>query len=174
MIDSKHTPTPVADTDLELRHPELRDGASLWRLARASGSLDENSPYLYHLWRDQFAATSVIAEVAGEPAGFVCAFRSRERQDVLFVWQVAVDDACRGRGLATRMLTRLLRRNPGVRFVEATVTPSNGASRRLFTALAGHLGCPLELQPYLAAEEFPVQDHEAEELFRIGPITTRS
>lgn len=153
-----------------LRAPTLADGAAVWRLARAAGTLDLNSPYAYLLWCDRFADASVIALVDGEPAGFVTGFRPPGREHVLFVWQVAVAPAHRGLGLASRMLDELVARAPAPTSVEATVTPSNAASQRLFRALARRAGCACREVPGYEPEHFPEPGHEPEVLFHIGPL----
>lgn len=159
----------VSATRIELRAPTRVDGAALWRLARDSGALDLNSPYAYLLWCDQFARTSIVADVGGEPAGFVTGFLCPERNDVLFVWQVAVASEHRGLGLAGRMLDALaLRLRP--RALEATVTPSNTASRRLFLGFARRHGCACREEAYLEPQHFPDRGHESEVLYHIGPI----
>jgi L-2,4-diaminobutyric acid acetyltransferase len=163
-------PTTPAAGRVHLRAPDLADGAALWRLARDSGTLDLNSPYAYLLWCGEFAATSVLAEVDGRPAGFVTGFRPPERPHVLFVWQVAVAAEHRGLGLAGRMLDALLERDPALRAVEATVTPSNTASQRLFRALARRHGCACTERPCIETAHFPDPGHEPELLFHIGPI----
>ena len=139
-------------------------------MAESSGTLDLNSPYAYLLWCAQFAETSVVAEVDGAPAGFVMGFRPPGRAHVLFVWQVAVEREHRGLGLAGRMLDHLLERPFGLTAVEATVTPSNEASQRLFRALARRHRTECREEPYLSADHFPAAGHEPENLFHIGPI----
>jgi len=153
-----------------LRAPARGDGAAFWRLARDSGTLELNSAYAYVLWCERFADTSVLAEVDGRPAGFVCGFRPPRQPDTLFVWQVAVGEGWRGRGLARGMIAAILDREPGLRYVEATVAPSNAASRRLFRSLARERSCPCSEARHLSPEDFPGGDHEPEDLFRIGPF----
>jgi len=165
----KHTKRS-AGKHTEFRRPDLRDGAVFWRMARDSGTLDINSPYAYLMWCDQFAETSIIAEVDGWPAGFIMGFRPPGREHVLFVWQVTVADEYRGLGLASRMLDELVQRL-GATAVEATVTPSNTASQKLFGALARRANCSLRKEPYIEAAHFPDQGHESEVLFHIGPIS---
>lgn len=80
-----------------IENPTKADGAALWRIARDSKKLDLNTPYAYLLWCHDFADTSVVAKVDGTPVGFVIGYR---KQDVGFVWQVAVDASQRGKGLA--------------------------------------------------------------------------
>lgn len=147
--------------------PRLEDGRHLWRIARDSKTLDLNSPYSYVLWCRDFAATSVVARADGEIRGFVTGFDRPERPGTLFVWQVAVDAAWRGRALAGRMLANLADR--GFRYVEATVTPDNTASDRLFAAFARDRGAELRRTPLMDGDLFP-GDHEPERLYRIGPL----
>jgi L-2,4-diaminobutyric acid acetyltransferase len=57
------------------------------------------------------------------------------------------------------------------RYLEATVTPSNRPSAALFRALARDLGSPCTITKGFPSEAFPGESHEAERLFRIGPLT---
>jgi L-2,4-diaminobutyric acid acetyltransferase len=150
-----------------LEPPKIEDGSQLWRIARDSKTLDLNSPYSYVLWCRDFAATSVVARSGGEIRGFVTGFDRPEEPGTLFVWQVAVEKDWRGRSLAGRMLGHLADR--GHRYVEATVTPDNIASDRLFTAFARDRGAELRRAPLLSEDLFP-GGHEPEELYRIGPL----
>ncbi|MEV0620899.1 diaminobutyrate acetyltransferase [Nonomuraea sp. NPDC050404] len=150
-----------------LEPPRLEDGQELWRIARDSKSLDLNSPYSYLLWCRDFATTSVVARADGGVRGFVTGFVRPRDPQTLFVWQVAVDEQWRGRALAGRMLGYLA--GTGCRFIEATITPDNLASDRLFTAFARDRGAHLERRPLLGEELFPT-GHQAEVLYRIGPL----
>ncbi|MFD7106649.1 MULTISPECIES: diaminobutyrate acetyltransferase [Streptomyces] len=158
----------------KLDTPRVADGAAIWRIARDSRTLDLNSSYSYLLWCRDFAATSVVArDAAGEPAAFVTGYRRPEHPETLVVWQVAVDDAHRGRGLAAALLDGLTARavrDWGVRHVETTVTPHNDASNRLFASFAERHGVPLRREVLFDAELFPGQGHEPEVLHLIGPF----
>ncbi len=151
--------------------PEVKDGGALWRIARDSGKLDLNSAYTYLLWCRDFAGSSVVARRGTEVAGFVTGYRRPEAVDTFVVWQVAVHGSYRSEGLALRMLEHLADRlRPGgARFLEATVTPDNEASARLFTAFARDRNAPLRRSELFPAALFP-EDHEPEVLFRIGPL----
>jgi len=150
------------------------DGAALWRMARDSGKLDLNSSYAYLLWAHDFADTSVIARLDGEPVGFVIGYRKQRAKDTVVVWQVAVDARARGRGVAGRLLDRLV--TPlvadGVRYLETTITPDNEASIALFAAFARRWDAQVGRSPLFAAEDFP-DEHEPEDLYRIGPLRIR-
>ncbi len=140
-------------------------------MARDSGTLDLNSPYMYLLGASHFAETSVIARLAGQPAGFVLGYRPPDAPDTLFVWQVAVDRAHRGRRLANGMLSALVERHRP-RYLEASVTPDNHASAALFSGFARHAGAPLDdTRVLFDAHHFPDDGaHEPEVLYRIGPL----
>ncbi|GLW63273.1 L-2,4-diaminobutyric acid acetyltransferase [Actinomadura rubrobrunea] len=162
---------PGEKSAFRLHEPELADGPQMWRLARDSDVLDVNSPYSYVLWCRDFSGTSVVARADGVACGFVTGYVRPDSPDTLFVWQVAVDRAHRGKGLARRMLDRLGDRMPalGCRYMEATVTPGNTASKAMFESFARGRGCEVVRSPLFGDEHFPV-GHEPEILFRIGPL----
>lgn len=154
------------------RKPTIEDGASIWQLVRDSGTLDCNSAYSYLLLCKHFTETCAVAVAKGEIVGFLTAYFPPNRADTIFVWQVGITRAMRGQGLATRLLQQLLQRDVcrGVKFMEATVSPTNHASRALFTALAKWLNAELSEVSCFSAALFPEENHEAENLLRIGPF----
>ncbi|OIV38953.1 diaminobutyrate acetyltransferase [Mangrovactinospora gilvigrisea] len=167
------SPEAASDAD-SFDVPGVEDGAAIWRLARDSKTLDLNSSYSYLLWCRDFARTSVIARSAdGEPAGFITGYVRPDEPRALVVWQVAVDAAQRGRGLAGRMLDHLADRvagdaEPGspVREIETTITADNAASIALFSAFARRRGTSVERRVLFDDALFP-DGHPAEELHRI-------
>ncbi|PWI08650.1 diaminobutyrate acetyltransferase [Streptomyces sp. NWU339] len=164
----------AAQADPHMDRPAPADGAALWRIARDSKTLDLNSSYSYLLWCRDFAATSAVARDAdGEPIGFVTGYVRPDSLHTLLVWQVAVDEAHRGRGLAAALLDGLVARTAaehGVNTVETTITPGNTASERLFTAFAERHGARLEREVLFEADQFPDGPHDPEVLYRIGPL----
>jgi L-2,4-diaminobutyric acid acetyltransferase len=161
----------VSGQTISLRAPTTEDGAEIWRMARSCG-LDLNSPYLYLMWCRDFADTSVIAEVGGATAGFVAGYRRPADSATLFVWQIGVGKAWRRQGLAIAMLAHLRDRlAPGLRFVEASVTPSNKASAGLFRLMAASSGVELASEELFGGVVFPPEcPHDAELLIRVGPF----
>jgi L-2,4-diaminobutyric acid acetyltransferase len=158
---------------IKFRCPEKEDGADLIRLVRGTGVLDVNSVYAYMLIGEHHSHTSVIAEIEGEPVGFVSAYRPHSLPETLFVWQVGVAEAGRGQGLATRMLFDILTRPicEDVRYLDTTISVSNEASKALFRRLAERIQANCEEQELFSAEMFE-NEQEAEHLFRIGPFDT--
>ncbi|MEU9559533.1 diaminobutyrate acetyltransferase [Streptomyces fumanus] len=165
----------AAHADLRIDRPRVTDGAALWRIARDSKVLDLNSSYSYLLWCRDFAATSAVARAGnGEAVGFVTGYVRPDRPDTLLVWQVAVDAAYRGRGLAAALLDGLVARLVAERALttlETTISPDNSASQRLFASFAERHGAGLEREVLFDAGLFPDGPHEPEVLHRIGPLS---
>lgn len=167
---NRHALDPLSRVSFS--RPEVTQGSEIHDLVRACPPLDLNSAYAYLLLCAHHPETCVRAENAGRTVGFVSAYRVPQHPEVLFIWQVAVADEMRGKGLARRMLHELLARDAvrGCRYLETTVTPSNTASCGLFHALAAELEAPLQESVLFSRENFGAGSHESEMLFRIGPI----
>lgn len=166
-----HLAEGIRSTHVAIERPRLADGSALWRIARDSTVLDLNSSYAYVLWARDFAETTAIAKVDGAVAGFVTGYLRPDQPDTLFVWQVAVDEAYRGAGIAGKLLRGLLDRLQanGVRYLETTITSDNEASIRLFSALARDRGTEIVRDKLFTADVFP-DGHDDEDLYRIGPF----
>ncbi len=155
-----------------IRKPRVEDGAQLHELVAQSDAVDDNSSYLYLLLCQDFADTCVVAQSEGTIAGFVTGYVPPRRPSSLFVWQVVVAPQAQRQGLAQRMLKALVAQFPGehLEYVEATITPGNVPSRKLFAALARDLGTEINFSEYFRAEHFGNSAHDPEELCRVGPI----
>ncbi len=165
--------SPKWRKEFGLRKPELSDGAKIFALVESCKPLDKNSVYSYLLLCHHFADTCAVAEFDGEIVAFLSGYRPPDREEVFFVWQVAVDPKMRSQGLGKRLLHEVLRRTAvkGCRFLETTITPSNEASQRLFSTLARDLEARFTVASCFSEEHFGHENHEAEHLFRIGPFS---
>ncbi|HET7922033.1 MAG TPA: diaminobutyrate acetyltransferase [Gammaproteobacteria bacterium] len=159
------------DAGLVLRNPSRADGAAIWRLVSETGALEQNTAYTYLLLCTHFGDTCLVAEQHGRLDGCVLAYQPPREPDCLFVWQIGVAPGARGRGFASQLLDSLLYLPAcrHVRFVTATVTPGNTASRALFAGFARRHGVALVEQPFLDAACFPAT-HPDEPLLKIGPL----
>ncbi|WP_442791721.1 diaminobutyrate acetyltransferase [Mycolicibacterium sp. ND9-15] len=174
-------PKPTAPQALSwtrfLRPPDDGDAIAMHRLIAATEVLDLNSTYTYLLTATDFASTSIVADRDGDICGLITGYHPPARPEVLFVWQVAVATTAQGSGLASAMLDTLVHRVRSNRrghpvTVEATVSPSNSASRAFFGAFARRHGVPLLEEPRFTAAQLDAdQTHEDEPTLRIGPIT---
>lgn len=160
---------PQGEGELTLRRPKTGDAYPIHQLIAASPPLDLNSIYSYHLFATHFTDTSVVAEANDSVVGFISAYRPPSHPDALFVWQVVVDASQRGRGVAAAMLDELMERHGDIRYLEATVNPSNQVSRRLFERYAERHGYPISEETFMSEDDFgPAAGHESEILLRIA------
>ncbi len=160
---------------ITIRKPKLTDGHSIYELARISKPLDLNSLYSYLLISAHFDQTSAVAETGRDIVGYVSGYIHPHQDDTLFIWQIAVHPIMRGRGLATHMLKDILKRrkSANIKFIEATITPSNKKSRNLFQGLARQLQADYRECMFLEVELFGESFHEEEKLLRIGPLNPK-
>jgi L-2,4-diaminobutyric acid acetyltransferase len=158
---------------VSLRKPEATDGPALHALVQACPPLDENSVYCNLLQCTHFADTSVVGELDGEVVCAISGYLVPGREDVLFIWQVAVAESARGQGVAGKMLQHILDRPhcANVRYMETTVTGSNQGSWALFEGFARRADAQLQRSPLFKQDEHFAGKHETEILARIGPFT---
>lgn len=159
--------------DLILRVPVAEDGYHVHQLVAQSPPLDPNSMYCNLLQCSHFSGTSVAATLNGKLVGFISGYCVPERPDTLFIWQVVVGEAARGRGLATQMI-RFILSQPAcqqVSYLETTITADNEASWGLFRGAAAKLEAELEAATVFDRYTHFQDEHESEILVRIGPFS---
>ncbi|MFH0934576.1 MAG: diaminobutyrate acetyltransferase, partial [Pseudomonadota bacterium] len=137
--------------------------------------LDPNSVYCNLLQCSHFRDTSMAAVDGDELLGSVTGYRIPERQDTLFIWQVAVHPKARGNGLGRMMLRKLAAHAvmQGVRYIETSITPDNAASWRLFAGFATEHHAELVRSDMFEQVTHFHGAHETEHLVRIGPLECR-
>ncbi|MCW8934123.1 MAG: diaminobutyrate acetyltransferase [Gammaproteobacteria bacterium] len=162
--------------NLTLRPPLAEDGAHVHQLVEQCPPLDANSMYCNLLQCTHFAGTSVAAvqenETHNNLLGFISAYIIPERNNTLFIWQVAVSEQARGHGLAGNMLQHILERTQcaQVSYLETTITDSNQASWALFKSLAKKLETRLERSVMFERDKHFAGQHDSEFLARLGPF----
>src|SRR5690606_6878857 len=158
--------------NVELRPPSSTDGAAVHALIEQCKPLDTNSLYCNLLQCSHFAQTCVLADNEGSAVGFASGYLVPGRDDVLFVWQIAVHESMRGQKLALRMLQNILSRPhlQHIRYIETTITPNNQASIGLFEKLAGMLNTDINQSVLFGRDSHFAGVHDDECLFKIGPF----
>ena len=158
---------------IDFVYPKSTDGFSVNQLVSASPPLDKNSVYCNLLQCSHFSETSICAKVEDQLVGFVSAYIIPERLNTLFVWQLVVSEAIRGRGVGLNMIKEILKRPAlkGIEFIETTITESNHASLGLFNKLSDHLSANMLATDFFDKDRHFLGEHETEELLRIGRIT---
>jgi L-2,4-diaminobutyric acid acetyltransferase len=152
--------------------PEPTDGSEVNDLIARCDPLDENSMYCNILQCTHFAHTSAIVKKDDEVLGFVSGYTLPDDPGRLFIWQVAVDRAARGHGLAKKMILDILAR-PACDQVEelhTTITPSNSASQALFSSVAETLNTDAQSFMVFDRKQHLNDEHESEHLWVIGPF----
>ncbi|MEK8018987.1 MAG: diaminobutyrate acetyltransferase [Candidatus Parabeggiatoa sp.] len=157
---------------INYRHPFFKEGLAIYELVKRCPPLDTNSLYYYYLLCRDFSKTCVVAERDNHIISFLSAYRKPQEQDCLFVWQVAVSKDARGQHIATNMLDWLMEQldEATIRILETTISPSNHASQALFRQFAKKYQGICETNDFIDMAMFGDQAHEAEILFRIGPL----
>lgn len=159
---------------MTFRAPRTEDGLRISALIAASPPLDTNSVYCNLLQCSDFVDTCIVAERDEEIIGWISAYRPPSAPERLFVWQVAVDAAARGEGLAGQMLDALLTRPAvaGATMLTTTITNDNSASWALFEAFARRHDARLDRARRFERDAHFGGAHETEWEARIAPLPT--
>lgn len=162
----------MQETEVRLCQPIAEDGAALHELVAECPPLDVNSRYCNLLHCTHFAPTSVAAYLNNHLVGFVSGYLIPNAAHKLFIWQVAVSQVARKRGLAQQMLREILERPAcsKVTFLQTTITPDNEPSRALFSALARELSAPIHENVWFERTRHFSGAHADEILLQIGPF----
>lgn len=156
-----------------LREPTAYDAVQVNELVKNSPPLDPNSIYCNLLQCSHFSKTSIAAELDHELVGFVSGYQPPGKPETLFIWQMVVSPAARGRGLATKMLEGLISRPAlaHVRFIETTIGPDNDASWAVFRSLAAKWSAATDERVVFGRDTHFRGQHDDEILFTIGPLS---
>ncbi|WP_027848560.1 diaminobutyrate acetyltransferase [Marinospirillum minutulum] len=157
--------------NLKIRKPNANDGVAIHQLIENCPPLDLNSTYLYLLQCTHFSETCVVAEIDGQVAAFLSGYIKPNSPNTFFLWQVAVGDVARGKGMAKQLINEVLKREAcnQVEFLETTITPDNQASWGLFRSFAKERSAQLEDKVFFTSQQLG-GEHEQEVLVKIGPF----
>lgn len=157
--------------NLKIRKPNANDGVAIHQLIKNCPPLDLNSTYLYLLQCTHFAETCVVAEVDGKVAAFLSGYIKPSSPNTFFLWQVAVGEVLRGKGMAKQLINEVLKRAAcqQVEFLETTITPDNQASWALFQGFAKERNAQLVDETLFTSQQLG-GEHLSEVLVRIGPF----
>ena len=159
-----------SDLQFSLRNVTIPDIKEVYKLLAANRPyVGLNSRYTYFLLAKDFSDTCVVAEYDNKIIAFSSGYIPPRRPDTFFSWEIVVDESYRGNGLQKSILLNQIC-SLGVKYFEGTVNPSNEASRKNFLALARLLNAKCEETLLFTEEDFNKDGHEAEVLYRIGPI----
>jgi len=164
-------PKNNADLKFRIRSVTIKDIGEVYKLLVANRPyVGLNSRYTYFLLAKDFFETCIIAEHENNIIAFSSGYVPPRKQDTFFSWEVVVNKDYRGNGLQKRMLLHQIKKTKA-KYFEGTVNPSNEVAKRNFRELAKCLNAKCEENILFSEEDFENDGHEAEILFRIGPIT---
>lgn len=156
----------------KIRNVALNDIKEVYKLLKANRPyVGLNSRYTYFLLAKDFAGTCAVAEHEGKIVGFSSGYLSPAKNDTFFSWEAVVHRDYRGNNLQKRMLLWQISVT-GATYFEGTVNPSNEASKRSFRGLAELLETNCEERVLFSEDDFENDGHEAEILYRVGPISS--
>ena len=157
---------------LTIEAPKSEDGAAVHDLIAACPPLDTNSLYMNLIQTTHFAQTCALAREDNEVIGWVSGHIPPEEPDVFFLWQVAVGEKARGRGVPKRLVADIFSRPSckDVRYLKTTITPDNEASWGLFRSIARWLDAPLKDTKFFDKDAHFKGRHDSEILVTIGPF----
>jgi L-2,4-diaminobutyric acid acetyltransferase len=157
--------------DFKIRNVKLDDVKEVYKLLMANRPyVGLNSRYTYFLLAKDFSDTCVVAEHDGRIVAFSSGYVPPARPKTFFNWETVVHRDYRGHSLQKRMLLHQIRIS-NAEYFEGTVNPSNMSSKRNFCELAELLNTKYEKRTLFNEEDFEYDGHEAEVLYRIGPIS---
>ncbi|WP_380058631.1 diaminobutyrate acetyltransferase [Falsihalocynthiibacter sp. SS001] len=156
--------------DVKFRKPDAEDGAAIWELIGSCKPLDENSMYCNLIQCDHFRDTCILAELDGQPVGWISGYVLPRDSESFFVWQVAVSEKARGLGLAKRMLESLLAREEcqDVTRMQTTITKDNDASWALFRSFADAQDAELDHEAHFESDTHFQGEHDTEHMVTIS------
>ena len=161
-----------ANVKIKLRNVKVADIKEVYKLLTSNRPyVGLNSRYTYFLLAKDFADTCIVAEHNGKIVAFSSGYVPRARPDTFFNWETVVDKAYRGNGIQRSMLLHQIKMT-NAKYFEGTVNPSNAVSKKNFLQLAELLDTKWEERVLFSEEDFENDGHEAEVLYRIGPIST--
>lgn len=154
------------------RIPRAEDGPAVTALIAGCPPLDLNSAYCNLLQCTHFADSCIIAEQQGQVIGWISGYHLPADPTRYFLWQVAVAQLARGKGLAARMIDELLARPAmkGVTRLITTITRENEASWALFHAYARHRIAPVNETLCFDRDTHFSGSHDSEWKVEIGPF----
>ncbi|THB66140.1 MAG: diaminobutyrate acetyltransferase [Gammaproteobacteria bacterium] len=152
---------------IKIRKPTAEDGFLVHKLIDSCKPLDTNSVYCNLLQCSHFNDTCRIAIYDNTPAAFVSGYLIPGECNSLFIWQVAVSQKARGKGVGQKLIREIICSDDNINKIKTTITNTNDASWSLFKKLASSLNGSLTSKPHFTKEEHFGGMHDTEHLVEI-------
>ncbi len=164
-------PKAVATMPFTIRNVTIADIKDVYKLLTANRPyVGLNSRYTYFLLAKDFSDTCVVALDGDRIIAFSSGYIPPKRPDTFFNWETVVHKDYRGNGLQRNLLLHQIKM-VGATYFEGTVNPSNEASKNNFLTITRLLHAEHHERILFSEKDFGNDGHEAEVLYRIGPIS---
>ena len=155
---------------IKITSPSKKDGYEVSNLVARCPPLDLNSTYHYLIQSHYFNQTCSVAFEGEKVIAFVSGFINPANKNCLFIWQVAIDESYRGKGLGIELIEFLLDQNKDVNTIETSITKNNIASRRMFQKIVKKYEATMYEEILFDKHEDFSNEHESEILVTISQI----
>ena len=158
------------NSGIKITSPSKKYGYALSKLIERCPPLDLNSTYHYLIQSHYFSKSCSVAFESNKVIAFVSGFINPSKNNALFIWQVAIDEDYRGKGLGIELIEFILKQNKNIDSIETTVTENNFASKRMFQKFCGKYQIKLSEKTLFNKEQDFSNEHDSEILLKIGPL----
>jgi len=156
--------------EIKITSPTKKNGVAITKLVERCPPLDLNSTYHYLIQSHYFSSSCSIAFDNDKLIAFVSGFINPSKNNVLFIWQVAIDEDCRGKGLGIELIEFRLKQHKNINSIETTITKKNTASRRMFQKFCDKYKTRLSELILFDKEQDFSNECDSEILLKIGPL----
>ena len=158
------------NSGIKITSPSKKYGYALSKLIERCPPLDLNSTYHYLIQSHYFSKSCSVAFNNNNVIAFVSGFISPSKSNTLFIWQVAIDEDYRGKGLGIELIEFILNQNKNLDSIETTVTKNNISSRRMFQKICEKYKSRISELILFDKEKDFANKHDSEMLIKIGPF----
>ncbi len=123
---------------MDIRNCEETDVDEIRKFVKRSKPLDLHTVFAYWILFKYFDDTCFVLEEGGRIIGFVSGVISSKQPEILYLWQIGIDPAYRGRRHAEALIKKEVEiaRVKGCRCLQVTIAPDNAPSYNTFSRFA--------------------------------------
>ena len=144
------------------------------KFVKRSRPLDLHTVFAYWILFKYFDDTCFVLEEEGRIIGFVSGVISSKQPEILYLWQIGIDPAYRGRRHAETLIKRVVEiaRAKGCRCLQVTIAPDNESSYKVFSRFARDHGLSFSKTGEVDVFDSFIDAKIFENLYEIGDLGT--
>lgn len=155
-----------------IRNARDDEASAIQALARQCPPLDVHTAFSYWVVTRYQQGLCLVAEQDDSLVGFLTATGTTDT-NLLYVWQIGVNQAHRGTGLAERLLDRLVAQATalGFRSMQVSIADNNAASLAVFSRLAARRESELTEVGHLRVTDSSYPFSDDEPIYELSLVT---